>query len=62
MFIVKRNQSPTEFNSSPTGSLTKAMLHSGSPNGSLGKVIQRANESAGSRESLSSHGPISERV
>lgn len=60
--LVKRNQSPTEFSASPTGSLSKAALASGSPNGSLGKVIQRANESAGSRESLSSQGPISERV
>lgn len=67
LISVKRTQSPTGsvdktgITSSPTGSLNKTGS-TDSPNGSLGKVSHRANESVGSRESLASQGPISERV
>ena len=65
---MKRNQSPTGSlgianSNSPTGSLSKTTNSTDSPNGSLNKVNNnRANESVGSKESLASQGPISERV
>lgn len=70
LLVVKRTHSPTgstgkaASNSSPTGSLNKfgTDKSTDSPTGSLGKANNKANENIGSKESLTSHGPISERM
>ncbi|XP_037026256.1 active breakpoint cluster region-related protein isoform X2 [Bradysia coprophila] len=67
---IKRTHSPTgstgkaASNSSPTGSLNKfgTDKSTDSPTGSLGKANNKANENVGSKESLTSHGLISERM